>query len=327
MTETIRQADATEEPFRIRLRKPAMASYFEVILDGDRDERELQGIADEAYELVLRLEQQLSVHNPTSEVSWLNQMAAERPIAVEAGLFDLLVSAKTLWRETGGAFDPTIGPLAKCWGFYARKGRVPSAEEIAAARSRVGFGHVALEPERRRVRFLRPGMELNLGGVGKGYVVDRVVEYLRGRGVVNALVQTGGSTVFGMGAPPISADGWRAGVRPGGEDMERLGYVSLSETAYSTSGDYEQRFEAEGVRYGHILDPRTGWPARRAQAACALSRTAARADALSTAFAVLSEAEVRAYAVGHGDGAALVSENPLGELVIEAIGCIIRRFD
>lgn len=319
------RASPEEGRFRLRLRWPSMASHFEVMLDCDRDERELQAILEDSRELVDRLEVQLSAYIPASDVCLINRHAHEEPVRVEPGLFGLLEEARRLHDETEGAFDITIGPLARCWGFHARQGAVPSAEALASALARVGMDNVHLDSATRTVRFARPGMEINLGAIGKGYVVDRVVARLRQWGIRTALVEAGGSSVYGLGCPPVSEDGWLVGVRPAGYAGERLGAVALRDEALGVSGDFEQSFVSGGVRYGHVLDPRTGWPASGLRAACVVSSSASRADALATALNVMAAEAARQFCERNDVSGILVSEEEDGVVSARAVGCKMRE--
>ena len=170
-----------EEGHWIRFHRPAMACRFEILLDG-ADERHAAA-AREALDEADRLEAELSVFRETSALSRLNRTAAETPAQVDADLFALLVRCRDLHTRTAGAFDITSTPLSRCWGFLKREGRLPSAEAIAAARAMVGMSGVLFDEGARTVRFERPGMELNLGSIGKGYALDRMAEHMRGRGV------------------------------------------------------------------------------------------------------------------------------------------------
>ena len=310
--------------FRLCLRRPAMGSHFELVVDGDRPAAELRVLMDEAWELVQHLVDRLSAHVPASDICFINEHAFARPVLVAPDLFGLLRKAAETSDVTGGAFDVTIGPLAKLWGFFGREGRVPSVAEIDEAVARVGMGHVELDPAARTIRLHRPGMEIDLGAIGKGFVIDKVVEMLRRSGVTCALAQSGGSSIFALGAPPDGSDGWRVGLRPGGAATERLGVVELRDRAFGTSGDHEQHFVADGVRYGHVLDPRSGRPVGHRMSACCLGDSATRTDALSTALAVMGPDEARRFCVQHGESAVVIDESGEGAPVVEAIRCTIR---
>ena len=167
----------------------------------------LEAATAEALDEVDRVDRLMSHYRPESPLSRLNRSAGSGPVVVDPELFDFLELCLRWSRESEGAFDVTVGPLMKAWGFFRDDGRLPGPEELARAREAVGYGHVALDRQAGTVRFDRPGVELDLGGIGKGYAVDRVVELLRRRGVASALVNLGGSSVYGLGAPP-GGDAW-----------------------------------------------------------------------------------------------------------------------
>jgi thiamine biosynthesis lipoprotein len=186
------------------------------------------------------------------------------------------------------------------WGFFRGEGRVPSAAELAAARERVGARHVALDAAAGTVRFDRDGVSLDLGGIGKGYAVDRAVAVLRARGVRSALVNAGGSSVYGLGAPP-SADAWSIDVEDPGRAGRTVSTVRLRDRALSVSGRSVQSFEEKGVVYAHVMDPRTGRPVPGVAGVVVLSDDATTGDALDNALFVLGVEAGRAL-VGHLPG-------------------------
>jgi thiamine biosynthesis lipoprotein len=265
---------APEDGHWVKVQRRAMASRFEVTLDSG-DARHLDA-ARAALDEVDAIEDTLTWFRDASEVSRLNQDAARGPVPVSPPLFTLLSLCRELHAATGGAFDPASTALSRVWGFLDRRPRLPAAEEIAAARARSGMDKVALDDVGRTVRFTVPGVELNFGAVGKGWALDRIAASLRSRGVSRALLTAGGSSHRGWGG-----ESWELGLRPGGED---LGLLRLRDAALGTSGSGEQHFEVEGRRFGHVLDPRRGWPAEGVRSASVVASEAAVADALSTAF-------------------------------------------
>ena len=270
----------------LRASRRAMATLFEVLLPFGT--QHAQPAAEAALDLIDELEDQLTVFRDHSEVSRLNATAAERAIEVEPGLFDLIEFSAQLTRQTQGAFDIATGALTKAWGFYKRQGRVPTPSERAAAMSRTGTRFVALDRERRTVRFLRPGLEINLGGIGKGYALDRAAALLRGEwGIDSGLLHGGSSSVRAIGTPPGQDRGWPVAIKHPWSPDRRLGTIYLDDTALGTSAATFQHFEYNGRKLGHLLDPRTGWPAEGVEQVSVVARTAAEADALSTAFFVL----------------------------------------
>ncbi|MGQ9525140.1 MAG: FAD:protein FMN transferase [Armatimonadota bacterium] len=275
----------------------AMACQFELILWG-RDRRYLEAVAREALDEVRRLDEQLSAHRVLSEVDQVNAAACRAPVKVSPQLFDLLAMCMRISADTDGAFDITTGPLVKAWGFFDRKPRVPPPDETAEALSRVGFRHLTLDETNLTVSFCVEGMEINLGAVGKGYAVDCVARYLREMGVPGALIHSGRSTSYALGTQPDGTP-WRLGVAHPLDPSRRALTLAVSDRGVSNSGCTEQCLEADGRLYGHIIDPRTGWPAQGLLSAVALASTASESDALATAFFVLGEEGTRRYCSSH----------------------------
>jgi FAD:protein FMN transferase len=281
------------DSYLVRIGRRAMACEFEVLLNAGQY---LKGSAAavEALDLVDRLESQMSVYRSDSEISGLNARAFEEAIEIEPRLFGILERGCEFYRETRGAYDLTSGPLSRVWGFYRRAGRVPSDDELAEAMSRVGTDNLDVDRERRTVRFLTAGMEVNLGSIGKGFALDRCAELMAENGIHHYLLHGGQSSVLARGsrghfAPGEAAanQGWWIGVRHPERPQQRLVEVRVLNRALSTSGSAVQFFFYEGKRYGHILDPRTGRPAEGTLSATVLASTAADADAISTACYVM----------------------------------------
>ncbi len=278
----------------VRLAQMAMATRFEIVLHGD-DPVWLRAVGEEALREIVRLEAQLSFYRPSSDISRLNANAFNAPVHVDARLFDLLVRAETLWRVTRGAFDLTVGPLMRCWGLTGREGRVPPSHQIAEKLQHTGMHLVALDHAQRTVRFLERGVEIDLGGIGKGFAIDEALRIMREAGVGSALIHGGTSSVAGIG---VSRDGrpWRVaiGAPQLPNRVERLeanpvGVVELQDASLSVSDVGSKWFEVDGVRYGHVIDPRTGQPSDHTSQAAVSVRSAADADALSTALLVASD--------------------------------------
>jgi len=206
-----------------------------------------------------------------------------------------LLLCQEIYRETGGAFDITSGPLSRCWGFLKRQGRIPEIDEIEKARALVGGNKLLLDCETRAIRFARPGVEINLGSIGKGYALDRIAAMIRKR-VRSALLSAGSSSIRAIGG---GDNGWKVGVRHPGNKERRLAIVRLRDAALSTSGGEEQFFECGGKRYGHIIDPRSGMPADRVASVTVIAPSAALTDALATAFYVGGPELAEAYCVAH----------------------------
>jgi thiamine biosynthesis lipoprotein len=254
----------------------------------------LPRIVDEAFDEVDRIDRLMSHYKADSPLSRVNREAAQHPVAVEPELFDFIVDAMRYHRESGGTFDITVGPLMKAWGFFRGEGRMPSEDEVAAARRHVGGTHVTLDPVSRTIAFDEPGVELDLGGIAKGYAVDRVVELLKRRQIVAALVSAGGSTIYGLGAPP-GAGGWEVELQDPIDSRKTAFAITLKDRALSVAGSSEKAFEVEGVRYSHIMDPRTGKPAQGVLSVAVLTGSGTAGDALDNAFFVLGPDRSRSY--------------------------------
>ena len=162
----------------------------------------LPRIVEEAFDEVDRIDRLMSHYKPESPLSHVNREAARQPVRVDAELFDFIATALRYTRESDGAFDVTVGPLMKAWGFFRGEGHMPTDGQLEAARRLVGPHHVALNHSDRTITFDMPGVELDLGGIAKGYAVDRAARLLRQRGIAAALISAGGSTIYGLGAPP-----------------------------------------------------------------------------------------------------------------------------
>jgi thiamine biosynthesis lipoprotein len=240
-------------------------------------------VAQEALDEVSALNEQLNFFSPRSEISAINRSAAQHPVPVEPQLFELLCRCREIWELTQGAFDPTIGPLLKAWGWIRRQGRLPKDEEIRQALLKVGMNRVKLDRAARTVRFEREGMSLNLGSVGKGYALDRAREFLGEQGIGSALIHGGTSSVCALGRPPGDSC-WRIDLEDPREPGRSLGTLRLVDRCLGVSGNNSQSLQAGGKRYGHVLDPFSGKPADAALLAAVVSGSAADADAFSTAL-------------------------------------------
>jgi thiamine biosynthesis lipoprotein len=250
-------------PLQMERSTDAMGATFSVVLYGS-DRASMNQAMDAAFEEAHRLDALLSNYRTASEWSRINREAAARPVAVSPELFRLLSDCVEYSRASEGTFDLTVGPLMRAWGFSGGGRHVPSPDQIREALELVGYRHVQLNARKRTVRFDRPGVEIDPGGVGKGYAVDRMVEVLRARGIRNALVAASGSSIFGLGNPPEEPRGWPISIADPWDHRKNAAQVFLKDLSLSTSGSYEKSFRAGGRRYPHIMDPRRGVPAESA---------------------------------------------------------------
>ena len=252
----------SSELIRLETSVDSMGTTFSVVLYGSHRGQMEEAVAA-AFDEVQRLHNLLSIYRPASVWSEINRLAAQKPVEVPPEVFKLITRCLCYSRQSQGAFDITVGPLMKTWGFFKGAGRLPSRDEVAAARAKVGYRHLCLDPAGRTVRFDIAGMEINPGGIGKGYAVDRMVEILRKKGFEAALVMASSSSIYGMGSPPGEARGWRVDIRhPRRPRRHSATEVFLQDMSLSTSGGYAQTFCAGGRVFSHIMDPRTGYPAQ-----------------------------------------------------------------
>jgi thiamine biosynthesis lipoprotein len=299
---------ADDVPLLVRYARDAMAVEFQAFVPVHAARSAGAG-ALEALELLEPLEAQLTIYRESSEVSEINRRAFSDDVLVEESLFALFTQALAISHDTQGAYDMTSGPLSKLWGFYRRAGRMPGDEEIAATLPRVGYRNVELNASERTIRFRVEGMELNLGGIGKGYALDRLAEACRAGGLNHVLLHGGHSSVYAAGrrSPPDNDDArWRVGLTHPLKPSVRLAEFYLHEQALGTSGSGTQFFHYQGKRYGHVLDPRSGRPADAVLSSTVIAPTAAAADALSTAFYVGGVELAREYCRTHPEVAALL---------------------
>jgi len=303
--------DRPADDFWIRVSRMAMACRFEVTL-ASQDAGDVPA-AHAALDTIDALEDRLSLFREDSELADLNRRAASEAVRVDPPLFDLVSLCGVVHRDTRGAFDITSTPLSRCWGFLQRHGQLPADDAIADAMSKVGFTRVHLDSAEHSIRFERPGVELNLGAIGKGYALDRVGRAMREAGARHALLSAGRSSLLALGGRD---GGWLVEIASP-RTQEPLARVALRNAAIGTSGSGEQFVVVDDVRYGHVLDPRTGWPATGVLSATVISSSAAVADALSTAFLIGGVSLAHEYCASHPGVMALITpEGPRRTIVV-----------
>jgi thiamine biosynthesis lipoprotein len=273
---------AASEPARWEFTEVHMGLPVRIVLYAG-GEPHARSAAGAAFARIAALDRLLSDYRPDSELNLVNDRAGDwAPVTSE--LLVVLDKARTLAEATGGAFDPTIGPLVELWRQARREGRLPDASALEAARARVGWAHLRLDRARRAARLDRAGMRLDLGGLAKGFILDEARATLRAAGVTRVLLEAGGDIVVGE-APP-GERGWRVDV-PGTDAGFASRAAVLANAALSTSGPTAQFVEIEGVRYSHVVDPRTGAGLTRDAVTHVIASDGATADALATAIGVL----------------------------------------
>jgi thiamine biosynthesis lipoprotein len=283
----------------------AMNTPLVVAIAGE-DPTYAEQAASAAFKEADRIELLLSRFNPSSELSQINALRAGQFVRVSPDLLDCLLAAERIWRQTEGAFDINTGPLRDCWRDEQGREKHPAPDQIAKAMARTGMEHLRFCPEKFAVAVVTDGIGLDLGAIGKGFAADRMTDVLRSPYLIRSALVGGASTVYALGSPPGESS-WPlalsdlAGQRP-------LGFVRLSNAALGASGtEYQGR---------HILDPREGRPADCRACTYCIAPTATEADALSTAFAVMSTDEVDRYCREHpGVSAVLIESAPEGPRV------------
>ena len=255
---------------------------------------DLRVVLEEAFDEVDRIDRLMSHYKAESPLSRLNREAARHAVTVDQELFDFIERSLRYSDESDGAFDITVGPLMKTWGFFRGENRVPDASELASVRRHVGARHVVLDRDARTIAFDAEGVELDLGGIAKGYAVDRVAELLRARRVTAALVSAGGSSVYGMGSPP-GRGAWEVKIQDPVDASRVALSVALKDAALSVAGSSEKSFAANGVSYTHIMNPRTGQPVQGMLSVAVVTPSATAGDALDDAFFVLGTAASAKY--------------------------------
>jgi thiamine biosynthesis lipoprotein len=285
LTVSGRGAQPAQEHLRVELSDEAMGTTFTITAYG-ADHGLLTQAARAALDEAVRLDDLLSNYKADSEWSRVNREAARGPVVVSRELFDFFEACLDYNRSSDGAFDVSVGPLMRVWGFFKGEGALPTADAVRRALDDVGSQHVRLDRAASTVRFLRPGVELDPGGIGKGYAIDRMVGVLKAREVRAAFLSAGGSSIYGLGVPPEDTRGWAAAIRDPRNAGRVAAEVFLKDASLSTSGSYEKFFRAGGRVYSHIMDPRTGFPATGISSVSVIALRAIESEAWTKAYFV-----------------------------------------
>lgn len=291
-----------------RFSHEAMATTYEVIVVHE-DERYGQQAAVAAFDEVDKLEAELSRFVENSDISQINNLPVGRSLVLGLAAFECLKISRWVFDETKGAFDITIGSLLKCWRDDDGRPRTPTDEQLALARARTGTNLLKLNEDEHTVEVLAEGVQVDLGGIGKGYAVDQMAKLLREWSIDVALIHGGYSSVLALDGP-ANMKGWPVSVSHPGKDRRVLAKLDLKGRALSGSGLQKG---------GHIIDPRTARAARAKLAAWSLTTDAATGDALSTAFMVMAPGEIEEFCRRHKNAAAMVilegKDEPKGEIL------------
>jgi thiamine biosynthesis lipoprotein len=273
----------------------AMATVFEIIII-HKDAHYARQAAWAAFDELDKLEQQLSRFIENSDISRINNLTTNQPLQIRLAAFECLQLCVSLYNQTSGAFDVTIGSLMDCWLSEDKTMRTPSKEQLKQARQRTGLHLIKLDETDHTVQLLTGPVKVDLGGIGKGYAIDQMAKLLGDWSIDTALINGGCSSVLAL-RRPHNTKGWHLTLSNPANHRQTLAHLYLQDQAISGSG----------LQKGpHIIDPRTAQPARGKRAAWAAAPTAATADALSTAFMVMSPDQIEQYCSNHQDILAMV---------------------
>jgi thiamine biosynthesis lipoprotein len=298
-----------DEPEPVVERRVLMGTEVTVTAwDPARTREEAAAAVDQAFGKMASLESVLSRHGEDTELSRMNRAAGKGPFKVSEDLWNVIDLAAKAWSASGGAFDPTVGPLVLLWVQAGKENRLPTEAAIEQARARTGFRKIAVDPAERTAA-LPEGFSLDLGGIAKGYIVDQAAKVLRAAGVANGVVEAGGD-LFAFGTRPDGGP-WRIGIQDpaAGEGVGSalVDVLAVTGRGVTTSGHYRRFTTIEGKRYSHILDPRTGRPVEQTVlSVTVVAPDAATADGLSTAVAVLGVEKGLALVEARKDAEALL---------------------
>ena len=247
--------------------------------------------ATAALDEMSRVDALLSNYLPDSELTRMNHQAGKGAFVASPELYGFVKRSRAFFDQTLATFDPTMGTIVRAWGFFTSQPARPTPESLTRAKAQAGFSHVALDDATHSVRYGVDGLEIDPGGIGKGYAVDRAIDVLRDRGITSALISAGGSTLYAIGHPP-GREGWKVAVRDPANLAQSLAFVSLKDNALSTSGVAEKVVVEGGHRYAHIIDPRTKEPSERMCQVTLVAPDATSSDALTKAAFLLTREEL-----------------------------------
>lgn len=286
-----------------------MGTVVQITVAGT-SEANARSAMEAAFAEIERVDALVSSYRQESLVALVNREGHNRKISLDKDTFELLRSAVSMSEQSDGAFDVTIWPVSRFWGFD-KGGSLPDKDALEDALKKVGHKYLILDKSSNSVGFKIEGMGIDLGAIAKGWAVDRAMRVLTARGIAHAIVDAGGDLRIVGGRPGKGF--WRIGVQHPREQGELLLSLDLTDTAIVTSGDYERFFMQGGVRYHHILDPATGMPAAGCTSVTVLAPTAAEADAAATA----------AFVLGAERGISFLRSRPgVRGLIVDAVGAL-----
>lgn len=272
----------------IKSSRVALGTIVEItVTDKGKPRQHISEAINEAFDEITRIERTLSKYNPESEISQINSFAHIYPVRVSAETLDIIEKSKKFSYLTNGKFDITIEPLLKLWDYAVKhKDRIPTQEKIHDALQIIGSNNIEIDWQEQSVALPDKEISLALGGIAKGYAVDRAIQTLKFNGIENALVNAGGD-IYALGRRSAN-EKWRVALQHPRKEHETLEVLELENQAIATSGDYQRYFEVNGNRYSHIIDPETGYPCENVPASVTIiASDCLSADALATAVFVM----------------------------------------
>lgn len=297
-----RETGYLKEPY---VKEEVLFDTFVKIIAYGRDKSKVEKAVGKAMDKMREIDREMNFHNPQSQVSLINQKAAQEKVSVSPGVIEVLGLGKKYYGDTGGAFDMTIGPVIELWGFKTTE-HVPAQAELKSLLSKVDSSLVSIDSQKGTVHLLEAGVKVDLGGIAKGYAADKAIEILQEEGITQALVSTQSATRILQAKP--SGEKWRVGIESPRKSKEKIiGVVNLTDKSVSTSGDYQYYFIRNNRRYHHILNPKTGWPTYDCLSTTVITnRDCADADILSTAIFVMGWPKGMKYVEAQPDLEAVV---------------------
>jgi thiamine biosynthesis lipoprotein len=308
-------------PERFEFTRLCMGVQTKIVTWGvDRDAA--SAAAAKAFDRIGELDASFSDYQQKSELNRLSDAAGGSPVKVSDPLLLAISESIMVSHDSGGAFDITVGPAVQLWRAARRSGQMAPADQIAAARALIGFDSIIVDHAKHTVQLRRPGMRLDLGGIGKGFAAQRALEIMQMNGHRRTLVSLAGD--IAVGDPPPGQAGWKVALE-GERSGHRIGTLLLSNAAVSTSGDTEQSVVIGGVSYSHIIDPKTGLGMTERRSASVISFQGEFADALSTAACLLGPDASRRMLANYPRTAAVFEQITPGgtlETVIDPEGVV-----
>jgi len=282
LTITLLGACALQEANKYSATRNIMGTFIEITVLGVEEQKAGEAI-NAAFAEVDKVNELMSSYIPQSQVSEISRMAGIKAVPADSSLIEIVQEAVKYSELSGGAFDVTVGPLIKLWGFYKKEGETPTSEKIAEARKIVGYENISIDLVKKTVHLTKKEMLLDLGGIAKGWAVDKAVGKLKELGIRDALINAGGD-IYALGDK--SGNNWTIGIRK----PDKTGIyckLAVADRAVVTSGCYERYIEVNGERHCHIINPGTGMPVKHFYSVTVIANNAADADALATSVMVM----------------------------------------